>query len=174
MSTNTFLKCRNRRNILLPKWTIFHKKSRFDYTDTVHHCRKGLWDSFFFWKKKKTYLDFKVTVIWLLAICTRACNQCQTGAKYFTKKNWITMVILNSLENLNFIYTLPNITLLHHVVKSLKVVTKSNFVSYFIDQPFLNDFVFANFVFSWREKNGFSQIWRNCTLRKSNAISRSF
>ena len=57
------------------------------------------------------------------------------------------MVILNSLENLNFIYTLPNITLLHHVVKSLKVVTKSNFVSYFIDQPFLNDFIFANFVF---------------------------
>ena len=122
----------------------------------MHHCRKGLWDFFFFWKKKKiicsglpsfTYLDFKVTVIWLLAICTRACNQCQTGAKYFTKKNWITMVILNSLENLNFIYTLPNIKLLHHVVKSLKVVTKSNFVSYFIDQPFLNDFVFANFVF---------------------------
>ena len=57
------------------------------------------------------------------------------------------MVFLNSLENLNFIFTLPNITLLHHVVKGLKVVTKSNFVSYFIDQPFLNDSVFANFVF---------------------------
>ena len=72
--------------------------------------------------------------------------------KVFYEKNWITMVILNSLENLNFIYPLPNITLLHHVVKGLKVVTKSNFVSYFIDQPFLNDSVFANFVFLWREK----------------------
>ena len=65
------------------------------------------------------------------------------------------MVILNSLENLNFIYTLPNIKLLHHVVKSLKVVTKSNFVSYFIDQPFLNDFVFANFVFFYEGKKWF-------------------